>query len=109
VTFLIQSNDLQNTTQKTNDQALWTPQKLGLSSDALEGEEEFEDTKEVIRKFKSKERQYIHLISLKTACKYCLSFDLKILITPLVSSNSSYLYRASELNPFFVGFMVVYC
>ena len=30
---------------------------------------------------------------------YCLSFDLQILITPLVSSNSSYLYRASELNP----------
>ena len=31
------NNDLQNTTQKTNDQALWTQQKLGLSSDALEG------------------------------------------------------------------------
>ena len=39
---------------------------------------------------------------------YCLSFDLQILITPLVSSNSSFLYRASELNPFFVGFMVLY-
>jgi hypothetical protein len=25
-----QNNDLQNTTQKTNDQAPWTPQKLGL-------------------------------------------------------------------------------
>ena len=31
------NNDLQNTTQKTNDQAPWTPQKPGLSSDALEG------------------------------------------------------------------------
>jgi hypothetical protein len=31
------TNDLQNATQKTNDQAPWTPQKLGLSSDALEG------------------------------------------------------------------------
>ena len=30
------NNDLQNTTQKTNDQAPWTPQKPGLSSDALE-------------------------------------------------------------------------
>jgi hypothetical protein len=44
--------------------------------------------------------------SLKKPTLYCLSFDLQILITPLVSSNSSYLYRASELNPFFVGFMV---
>ena len=32
-----QNNDLQNTTQKTNDQAPWTPQKLGLSSDVLKG------------------------------------------------------------------------
>ena len=31
-----QNNDLQITTQKTNDLAPWTPQKLGLSSDALE-------------------------------------------------------------------------
>ena len=31
------NNDLQNTTQKTNDQEPWTPQKPGLSSDALEG------------------------------------------------------------------------
>jgi hypothetical protein len=30
------NNDLQNTTQKTNDQAPWTPQKPELSSDALE-------------------------------------------------------------------------
>ena len=30
------NNDLQNTTQKTNDQAPWTPQRPGLSSDALE-------------------------------------------------------------------------
>jgi hypothetical protein len=30
---------------------------------------------------------------------YCLSFDLQILIIPLVSSNSSYPSRASELNP----------
>jgi hypothetical protein len=52
------NNDLQNTTQKTNDQAPWTPQKPGLSSDALEGEEEFEDTKGVIRIRKSKDRQY---------------------------------------------------
>jgi hypothetical protein len=29
---------------------------------------EIEDAKEVIRKFKSKDGQYIHLISLKTAC-----------------------------------------
>jgi hypothetical protein len=29
------SNDLQNTTQKTNDQAPYTLQRLGLSSDAL--------------------------------------------------------------------------
>jgi hypothetical protein len=29
----------------------------------------------------------------------------QILITPLVSSNSSYPSRASELNPVFVGFM----
>jgi hypothetical protein len=34
---------------------------------------------------------------------YCLSFDLWILITPLVSSNSSYPSRASELNPSFCG------
>ena len=32
-----QSNDLQKTTQKINDQAPLTPQKLGLTSDALEG------------------------------------------------------------------------
>ena len=31
-----QNNDLQITTQKTIDLAPWTPQKLGLSSDALE-------------------------------------------------------------------------
>jgi hypothetical protein len=62
------NNDLQNTTQKTNDQAPWTPQKPELSSDALERQEEFEDTKGVSRKFKWKDRQYIHLISLKTAC-----------------------------------------
>ena len=30
---------------------------------------------------------------------YCLSFDIRILITTLVSSNSSCPYRASELNP----------
>ena len=48
---------------------------------------------------------------------YCLSFDLRILITPLVSSNSSYPSRASELNPSFCGvhdalslvFCVVFC
>ena len=48
---------------------------------------------------------------------YCLSFDLRILITPLVSSNSSYPSRASELNPGFCGvhgawslvFCVVFC
>jgi hypothetical protein len=33
----LQNNDLQNTTQKTNDKAPWTSQKPGLSSDALEG------------------------------------------------------------------------
>ena len=38
---------------------------------------------------------------------YCLSFDLRILITTLVSTNSSYPSRASELNPLFVGFMVI--
>ena len=79
----LKNNDLQNTTQKTNDHAPWTPQKLGLSSDALEGQEEFEDTKEVIRKFKSKDRQYIHLISLKTACKiYCQNFNKIVNIIP---------------------------
>ena len=52
------NNDLQNTTQKTNDQAPWTPQKPGLNSDALEGEEEFEDTKGVIRIRKLKDRKY---------------------------------------------------
>jgi hypothetical protein len=31
------NNDLQNTTQKTNDQEPRTPQKPGLSSDAQEG------------------------------------------------------------------------
>ena len=31
-----QNNDLQNTTQKTNDQAPSTPQQPWLSSDALE-------------------------------------------------------------------------
>ena len=31
------NKDLQNTTQKTNDQAPWTPQKPGLSLDALKG------------------------------------------------------------------------
>ena len=30
---------------------------------------------------------------------YCLSFELRILITTLVSTNSSYPSRASELNP----------
>ena len=48
---------------------------------------------------------------------YCLSFDLWILITPLVSTNSSYPSRASELNPGFCGvhgalslvFCVVFC
>ena len=49
---------------------------------------------------------------------YCLSsFDSRILITPLVSTNSSYPWRASELNPGFCGlhgawslvFCVVFC
>jgi hypothetical protein len=48
---------------------------------------------------------------------YCLSFDLNFLITSLVSSNSSYPSRASELNPSFCGvhgawslvFCVVFC
>jgi hypothetical protein len=48
---------------------------------------------------------------------YCLSFHLNFLKTPLVSSNSSYLSRASELNPGFCGvhgawslvFCVVFC
>jgi hypothetical protein len=62
------NKDLQNTTQKTNDKAPWTPQKPGLSSDALKRQEEFEDIKGVFRKFKWKDKQYIHLISLKTAC-----------------------------------------
>jgi hypothetical protein len=43
------NNDLQNTTQKTNYQAPRTPQKPGLSSDALEG---FEDTKWVSKSYK---------------------------------------------------------
>jgi len=30
-------NDLQNTTQKTQDQATWTPLKKGATSGALEG------------------------------------------------------------------------
>jgi hypothetical protein len=34
---------------------------------------------------------------------YCLSFYLNFLKTPLVSSNSSYPSRASELNPGFCG------
>ena len=34
---------------------------------------------------------------------YCLSFHLNFLKTPLVSSNSSYLSRASEINPGFCG------
>jgi hypothetical protein len=46
-----------------------------------------------------------------------LSLDLRIPITPLVSSNSSYPSRASELNPGFCGvrgawslvFCVVFC
>ena len=40
--------------QKTNDQEPRTPQKPGLSSDALEGKEEFGDAKGVIRIRKSK-------------------------------------------------------
>ena len=48
---------------------------------------------------------------------YCLSFHLNFLKTPLVSSNSSYLSRASEINPGFCGvhgawslvFCVVFC
>jgi hypothetical protein len=49
---------------------------------------------------------------------YCLSFHLNFLKTPLVSSNSSYLSRASEINPSFCGvhgawsliaFCVVFC
>jgi hypothetical protein len=35
----------------------------------------------------------------QTSPLYCLSFDIQILITTLVSSNSSCPYRASELNP----------
>ena len=48
---------------------------------------------------------------------YCLSFDLQILITPLVSSNSSYLYKSIWAQPVFCGvhgalslvFCVVFC
>ena len=42
-----QNNDLQNTTQKTNNQAPWTPQKLGLSSDALKGKKSLKIPKEL--------------------------------------------------------------
>jgi hypothetical protein len=51
-------------------------------------------------------------------CLLCFLFlDLRILITPLVSPNSSYPFRASKLNPGFCGvhsawslvFCVVFC
>jgi hypothetical protein len=68
-----------------------------LSSDALE---EFEDAKEVIRKFKSKDRQYIHLISLKTACKIYCHYQTQTSLVHVVAYVFSWFTK-------FHGFMIL--